>query len=500
MKTDYRTTIGLEIHAELKTETKMFCDCANLPAARLPDGQKQAGDPDEAKPNTNVCPICMGHPGVLPTINKRAVEHILRLGFALTGKIQERTHFDRKSYFYPDLPKGYQISQYEYPLVKGGELRGVSITRIHLEEDTARLQHPAGAGGEGESYVDFNRAGVPLMELVTEPVIDGANKALEFAKELQLILRYLGASDADMEKGQMRVEANVSVAPEGEKLGTKVELKNINSFRAVKAAIGEEVERQVKLLEKGEKVKQETRGWDEKKGTTVPQRSKEEAEDYRYMPEPDLPPMNFTVSGGIDLEKVRVSVPELPEEKRARFQKEFGLREDQVEVLAHDRALAEFFEETVSELGTLLKGEAKDAAFQLLANYTTSDFVGLMKENGIALAESKITPENFAELIVLIDRGEITSRVAKDVLRVMSETGADPDTVVKEKELGQISDEAAISEAVREVISENQTAANDFKDGKEAALKFLVGQAMAKLRGRGNPELIEKALKRALRR
>lgn len=476
MKTAYRATIGLEIHAELKTQTKMFCDCLN--------------DPDERVPNKNVCPICMGHPGVLPTINKRAVEHVLRLGAALGGEIQQRTHFDRKSYFYPDLPKGYQISQYEYPLVKGGELNGVELTRIHLEEDTAKLQHTG-----DESLLDFNRAGVPLMELVTEPVIDSADAALEFAKELQLVLRYLGISDADMEKGQMRVEANVSIAPPGEALGTKVELKNINSFRAVKAAIGEELKRQTKLLEQGERIVQETRGWDEASGTTVPQRTKEEAEDYRYMPEPDLPPIDFTAPSSIDVEEIRRSVPELPAAKRRRFRKEFGIRESQIETLVADRALAEFFEEAASELGTLVGGGERDNAVRLLANYLISDFIGLLKEKSIWFSESKVTPENFAELISLISKGEVTSRVAKDVLRVMAETGADPSAVVRERGLRQVSDEDAIRTAIEEVIKENRAAVDDFRNGKEAALQFLIGQVMAKMSGRGNPELLETLLR-----
>lgn len=478
MTTDYETTIGLEIHAELKTQTKMFCGCKN--------------DPLEKKPNVNVCPICLAHPGTLPTINKRAVELMIVIGSALGGKLLRQSHFDRKSYFYPDLPKGYQISQYEEPFVKGGELVGVEITRIHLEEDTARLNHDK----EG-SYLDYNRAGLPLMELVTEPVIDSAEKALELARELQLILRYLDASDADMEKGQMRVEPNISIAPRGSKeLGTKVELKNINSFKAVGSAIAHEVERQKKVLAGGEQVVQETRGWDDKKGETFSQRIKEEADDYRYMPEPDLPPVNFEAEGSIDVVSAKRSVPELPQEKRERFIKEFGLREDQVEVLVGDRYVAEYFEETVSELSTM--GKRPEKNLRLVVNYLTSDIMGLLNEKGSSIRDLKISPENFAELTLLIEKGEISSRVAKDVLREMFETGADPSNIIKEKDLEQVFDEGEIEKVVKKIIEENKKAVEDYKKGKETVVKFLIGQAMAELRGRGNPELLEKLFREHL--
>src|SRR3990172_10951201 len=302
----YLPTIGLEINAELKTATKMFCDSLN--------------DPAEAHPNANICPVCTGHPGTLPTINIRAIELMVMIGMALNGKIAERTKFDRKNYFYPDLPKGYQISQYDEPIVSGGILKGVRLTRVHLEEDAGSSSHEKDVHGKEATFVDYNRAGLPLMELVTEPDIKDAKQAREFAEELQRILRYLGASDADMEKGQMRVEANVSVRKDGAKeLGTKVELKNINSFKAVASAIGYEVKRQINVLDGGGKVVQETRGWDDKKSETFSQRLKEEANDYRYMPEPDLPPLDFDVSEGIDLEKIRISVPELPADKRQRL-------------------------------------------------------------------------------------------------------------------------------------------------------------------------------------
>ncbi len=467
----YLPTIGFEVHAELKTRTKMFCRCPN--------------DPLETRPNTNICPICLAYPGTLPVINIEAVKSVIRLGLALGGEILKNSHFDRKSYFYPDLPKGYQISQYEVPLVKGGQLLGIELERIHLEEDTARLVH-----SEEGSLVDFNRAGIPLMELVTKPVIKTAREALRFAKELQLILRYLGISDADMEKGQMRVEANVSVAPVGSKeLGVKVEVKNINSFREVKNVIDYEVKRQTEVLERGEKIIQETRG--SVLGATRSQRLKEASHDYRYFPEPDLPPLDFTKKG-LDLEELKLSIPELPEAKRKRFLEEYKLPETQIEVLVSDPKLAEYFEENISELNTLIDEPEKEKAIQLLVNYLTSDLVGLMNVAGIGFDKLKISAENFAELVNLIVKGKISSRIAKDVLGEMFVGGLDPDQIIQEKTLTPIADEKVLLETVREVIEANERAVRDYQRGKSNALKFLVGEAMRKLSGRGNPELLEK--------
>jgi len=474
----YEPTIGLEIHAELKTVTKMFCDSPN--------------NPDEKHPNVNVCPVCLGHPGTLPVINKDAVSSVIKVGIALGGTINKITKFDRKNYFYPDLPKGYQISQYDQPLVIGGKLNDIRLRRIHLEEDTGRLIHELQGNGlrsmiQDSSLVDFNRAGVPLMEIVTEPDIKSAEEAMKFAKELQLILRYLEVSDADMEKGHMRIEANVSL-----NAGTKVEVKNINSFRAVGEAIKTELERQEKLLKKGEKVKHETRGWNETKKTTVSQRSKEEAKDYRYFPEPDLPPFE---TDSFDLEALRVAVPELPKEKRVRFAKEFNLDPDRVEILVSDMDMSNFFEEAVSELQAL----DPKLSIQMLFNYLTSDLLGLIREAKVTFKESKINPEHLAHLISLIDKGRVLSRGAKDILKKMFETGFDPEAIMESEDLGTISNKKDLEKTIKEVIAEQEKAVADYKKGKEASLKFMVGTAMGKLKGRGDPKTLEELFKKALK-
>ena len=484
---EYQATIGLEIHAELRTKTKMFCGSKN--------------DPDEKHPNVNICPVCVGHPGTLPVMNQEAVRQVQRVGLALGGTIQKESRFDRKNYFYPDLPKGYQISQYQHPLVWGGTLNGIRITRVHLEEDTARNIHQGNA-----SLVDFNRSGIPLMELVTEPDITSASQARAFAEELQLVLQYIGASDANMEKGQMRCEANVSISP-SDALGTKVEVKNINSFRAVEAAIEYEIKRQAEVLGRGEKVKQETRGWDENKGVTFSQRSKESAHDYRYFPEPDLPPLEFSE---LYIDELRVTIPELPSQKRKRFADEYGVSEQLIETLIRERTLASFWENATSELrewlvppssraqveGSHVEGE-KDKfgeAIKLAANYFTSDLLGLMKEKGIPAEELLLESENFAELIKMIVRKEISSRVAKDVLRHMVEKGGDPSTIVVDQGLGQVSNEAELSSVIKKVIAQNPKPVADYKAGQQNALQFLVGQVMKETKGAANPALIRELL------
>ncbi len=489
---DYKPTIGLEVHAELKTKTKMFCDCPN--------------DPMEHHPNHNVCPVCLGHPGTLPVINKEAVKSVIRVGLALGGKINPITKFDRKNYFYPDLPKGYQISQYDQPIVLGGELQGVRLRRVHLEEDTGTLIHESWNMNhetqkkdsrfkiQGSSLVDFNRAGIPLMELVTEPDITSAEQAVKFSKELQLILRYLGVSDADMEKGQMRIEANVSLGEmrNGKlEMGTKVEIKNINSFKAVGAAIAYEIERQKEVLEKEETVKHETRGWDDAKQKTFSQRSKEEAHDYRYFPEPDLPP--FEPAEVFDIEELKTSLPELPAQKLERFQGEFGLSEKQAILLIEKKNLAEFFEQAVSELATrdeLSTSQVDRNSQELLFNYLTSDLLGLMNEAAVGFEESKINPERLAHLVDLIADGKIMSRQAKDILRKMFETGEDPENILTTEGLHTVSEEGELEKVATEVLAENPQAVADYKKGKAQSSQFLIGKAMGKLKGRGNPEVL----------
>jgi len=460
-------TIGLEIHVELKTKTKMFCGCLN--------------DPDEKHPNINICPICMGYPGVLPVINKEAIKNVLKTGKALQGNPPTGgSQFDRKNYFYPDLPKGYQISQYKYPLVEGGELNGVKIRRIHLEEDAGKLLHQT----EGSS-VDFNRAGIPLMELVTEPDITSGKDAKDFCEEFQLILRYLDVSPADMEKGQMRCEVNISL-----NMGTKVEIKNLNSFRAVEKGIDYEIERQTGILSakggKGEEIRQETRGWDENKEQTFSQRGKEEAHDYRYFPEPDLPAINLA-----ELNLSGFAIPELPTQKRGRFKGEFGLKDEQIEILVRDKKLSDFFEAVVSET-KIEKG--KTDSVELIFNYLSSDLTGLMNEKYLNWEEVIINPHSFGELMAMISKKEISSRAAKDVLRIMLETGKEPNVIVKEENLEQISDAEFIKEIIKKIIEKNPKAATDYKKGKGESIQFLIGQTMRETKGKINPEALRKIL------
>ncbi|MDP2735943.1 MAG: Asp-tRNA(Asn)/Glu-tRNA(Gln) amidotransferase subunit GatB, partial [bacterium] len=441
----------------------------------------------------NVCPVCMGHPGTLPVANKAAVKKVQKVGLALDCDLALFSKFDRKNYFYPDLPKGYQISQYDLPFCKEGHLeagdRTIRITRIHLEEDTGRLLHPAGSD---YSLVDFNRAGVPLMELVTEPDIETAVEARKFAQELQLLLRYLAVSDADMEKGQMRVEANVSVRPEGtKKLGTKVEVKNLNSFRSVERAIAFEIERQSQVLNGGGKVAQETRGWDETKGETFLQREKEEAHDYRYFPEPDLPPFSFAPK---ELEELKSELPEFPWQRRERFMREYGTGAKETEAFVQFKDIGEYFEKVVSELGPGLPKDRLQKLITLSANYILSDLMGHLKGASIAKEGFRITPEDFAELILLIEEGTISSAVAKQVLKEMFLTGGDPSHIIEEQGLSQISDEASIREMAQSVILKNSKAAEDYRKGKGNALQFLVGKLIASSKGAANPDIARKAL------
>ena len=577
----YEPTIGLEIHSELKTKSKMFCSCAN--------------DPDESHANVNVCPICLGHPGTLPTINEQAIKKLLMVGAALNCKIAEFSKFDRKNYFYPDLPKGYQISQYDLPvcgegwlelatsswqLVAGNlstpgvkrlkENKRIRITRIHMEEDAGRLVHStnlaerrglnadsrensqrnsASSQRESATLVDYNRAGVPLMELVTEPDLKSAEDVRRFATELRLILRYLGASDADMEKGQMRVEVNISLRlrtdadgtqtnadkiqrnsasslRESAVLGTKVEVKNINSISAAGRAVEYEIKRQTELLEAGEKIVQETRGWDEDKGKTVSQRLKEGSADYRYFPEPDLPPLRFKAN---TVEDVRAVLPELPQARRERFLTEYNLLTSQVEIFTVNKKLGDFFEKVASEIlewhkfsrSSLEKPGAEHNArlFKLAANYLITELQKLLSNNvafphdrdgmqQVSYAEEeadesifkglKLTPENFAEFVVRIHNSEVSSSGAQTLLAEMFATGKNVADIIQEMDLGQVSDEASLVEAVERVIANNAKAVEDYKKGKTDALKFLIGQAMRETKGKANPEVLAEIFKKKL--
>ena len=485
MATTYIPVIGLEIHAELKTKTKMFCGCKN--------------DPNETKPNTNVCPVCMGHPGTLPVANKAAIEHMVKIGMAVGGEIPAVSKFDRKHYFYPDLPKGYQISQYDVPFVFGGMLKGVKITRVHLEEDAASSTHQKDVAGNEVTLIDYNRAGSALMELVTEPDIREVRQIGEFARELQLLLRYLNASDADMEKGQMRVEVNLSLGTivDGElQFGTKVEVKNIASFNMAERAAEYEIKRQREVLESGGVIVQETRGWDDPKQQTFSQRKKEGSHDYRYFPEPDIPPIDLSQ---FDFRELKSQIPELPQQKRMRFAKEFGLSPEQIELLVFDRALANYFESVVSELHDEASGDGMPKRMQLAINYLTSDLKGMMVSAGTNdPAATKVTAENFADLVMLVADDKIGSRVAKDVLKKMFDSGGDPSVIIKEAGLEQVSDEAALIPIAQQLIAENPGPLADYKKGKEAALMFFVGRAMGQLKGKGNPAVLQKIFKELL--
>jgi aspartyl-tRNA(Asn)/glutamyl-tRNA(Gln) amidotransferase subunit B len=461
---DYKITVGLEIHAELKTQSKMFCGCTN--------------NGEEKSPNVYTCPVCMGHPGTLPTINKEAVRKVLLVGLAAGGKLADFTEFDRKNYFYPDIPKGYQISQYKYPLVSGGEIGGVKLTRIHLEEDTARSSHEM----PGVSLVDFNRAGVPLMELVTEPVIHGSIEAVNFAKELQLILQYLGVSEANMEKGEMRVEVNISIS-NTDKFGTKVEVKNINSFKAAGKAIDFEFERQRGLLERGEEVLQETRGWDENKEITFSQRTKESAHDYRYFPDPDLPKLLISEIPEFKEDILKKSLVELPKEKRKRFAKVYELKESDIEIYINNKEAREFFEAVAVKLTLDL--------VKIASNYITSDLTGFSKTAGVEFSKGQVKEESFIELLSMIKKGDLSSRGAKDILKIMFENGGEPEMIAKEKGLIQKNNIDEIKLIAEKIISSNPDVVNDYKSGKESLLQFFIGQGMKETKGAVNPELLK---------
>lgn len=471
---EYIPTIGLEIHAELKTATKMFCNSRN--------------DANEIRPNVNICPVCLAHPGTLPVVNRAAVHHVLRVGVALGAKLADYTEFDRKNYFYPDLPKGYQISQYEFPLISGGALSGVAITRVHLEEDTASSVHDEHTG---VTKIDYNRAGVPLMELVTEPVIRSAEEASTFARELQLLLRYLGASDANMEKGEMRVEANVSVSNDPSKMGTKTEIKNLNSFRAMERAVACEIKRQTDLLKRGGAVVQETRGWDEAKQATFPQRVKEGSADYRYFPDPDIPSFRLSEVPGFSSEEIQEEIPELPWQRRERYIA-MGVRVEDASSFVRDIPLGKFFD-------AVIEGDTDSGTVKLAANYVANDLVNVIRDtvgrDTEVHYEIPISARNFKKIIDMLADGRVSSRAGKDLLMMTISEGEDPESIAKRHDLYQKNDATQLEGIVDRVLENNSTVADDFRKGKAAALEYLLGQCMKELRGAGNPQVLRNMIR-----
>lgn len=486
----YNVTIGMEVHAELKTDSKMFCACKN-------------GLGLEKEPNIHICPVCTAQPGTLPVPNRKAIEAVQRVGLAVGCTLRFQSKFDRKNYFYPDIPKGYQISQYDEPFCEKGEIeiggKRFGITRIHLEEDTGKSMHPMGAD---YTLVDFNRAGVPLMELVTEPDFETGNDASLFCQKLRQTLRYLEVSDADMEKGQMRCEVNISLYPEGsDRLsGTKVEVKNINSFKSVERSIEYEIQRQTEMLEAGEKVVQETRGWDEVKNVTVSQRKKESAHDYRYFPEPDIPPFEFTEEY---VGKLRATLPELPDAKLKRFVSEYALPEKDTIILIEDRDEAAFFEAVVSELAEKVKSKEITVelprAVKLAANYMLTELRKFMTESGQEISDIAITPENYSEFIGIIAEGKINSSAAQTVLAEMfNGEDNDPSHIIERLNLAQVSDISALESTVDIVIAANEKSITDYKAGKQNAFQYLIGQIMKETKGKANPQVVSEILKKKL--
>lgn len=564
-----QSIIGLEIHLQLNTRTKMFCSCQN--------------DSSEKEPNLNICPICLGYPGVLPVINKEAVKKTILMGLALNSKIASFSKFDRKNYFYPDLPKGYQISQYDSPLCERGYLeissfdekieakksqistssssdycressirhftnqeildkvgtnpirqlrwpsedqipnskfnsKFIRIRRVHLEEDAAKLIH---SNEDDCSLIDFNRGGTPLMEIVTEPDLKSIEETKIFLQNIQQIVRYLEISEADMENGQMRCDANINLFLDSGKKTSRVEIKNLNSFRAIERALNYEIKRQEDMSNQGEDVVQETRKWDDQKQKTISMRSKEDVEDYRYFPEPDLPPL--FPNQLFDLEKLKKFLPELPKEKKERFKKEYDFSENDAEILIRDRYFASFFEETISEIRTWLfsleenkdvkekfssffspdflkrKKETWESEKNILIKLTSDWLINrlskILSDKNISIKEKKITSENFAEFILLLHQKIISSSIGQDILKEMVEKKADPTAIILEKNLVQINSEEELQEKIEEVIKENPKPIEDFKKGKTKALMFLVGQVMKKTKGRAEPKIVEKILK-----
>ncbi len=486
---DYEAVIGLEVHAQLETESKMFCSCSSSYV--------------NSPPNTHVCPVCLGMPGALPVINRKAIEYTIMTGLALNCTIAEQTKFDRKNYPYPDLMKGYQISQYDQPLCRQGWLtiqvdgadRKIRLTRVHLEEDTARLLHKDGPDGERYSQVDVNRSGTPLMEVVGEPDLRSAEEARLYLVKLRTILQYLGVSTGNMEEGSFRCDANISIRPVGsEELNVRVEVKNMNSFRGVYRALNYEIERQIRALNEGGRIIQETRGWVEGKGITVSQRSKEYAHDYRYFPEPDLPPM---VIDRAWVNEIRDRLPELPDARLTRFISQYRLVPKDAEVLVNSKPMADFFEECVAQSEDSAKVEPGHRA-RAVGTWVLGDFSKLLNARGMEIRESKVSAEALSEMLDLIDNKTLSGKMAKGVFEEMFDTGQSPGRIVKEKGLLQMTDSNEISGAVAQALENNPDAVSDFLSGKEQVLTFLVGQVMKATRGRANPAMVNSLLREQL--
>lgn len=484
---DYETVIGLEVHAQLLTKSKMFCSCS--------------ADYQDAPPNTVVCEVCMAQPGVLPVVNRRAVELVIATGLALDCEIARHTKFDRKNYPYPDLMKGYQISQYDMPIASNGLLdieteggeKTVRITRVHLEEDVARLLHRS-RNGESYSLLDVNRAGVPLMETVSEPDMRTPDEARAYLMSLRSILRYIGASTANMEEGSFRCDANISVRPRGAtELGPKVEVKNMNSFRSVFNALEYEEKRQVRLAEAGDRIAQETRGWNEDRGTTESQRSKEGESDYRYFPEPDLPPVNIDPSW---VDEIRRGLPELPEARKSRFVSDYGLPLYDARLLTASRDTADYFEAIVGSNG--VQGEGIQMRAKSASNWMLGEMARLLKETDQEIEAVKVQPEHVVELIELVESGTLSTTMARTVFETMFETGDAPKQIAERDSLVQLGDADAVRPAVDQAVSENPEPVVDYLGGKETALRYLVGQVMKITRGKANPSIATKLLEEKL--
>jgi aspartyl-tRNA(Asn)/glutamyl-tRNA(Gln) amidotransferase subunit B len=484
--TDYEVVIGIEVHAQLLTKSKMFCSCSS----------HYFGTP----PNTHVCPVCLGMPGVLPVINRQAVEYTIMTGLALNCDIPEQAKFDRKNYPYPDLMKGYQISEYDLPLCKDGWLdiqpeggpKRIGVTRVHLEEDTARSLHRSSEAGEGYSLIDVNRAGTALMEIVSEPDVRSGLEARLYLTKLQQTLRYLGVSRANMEEGNMRCEPNISLRQTGStEFGTKVELKNLNSFRAVEMGVDYEIERQREILEGGGSVVHETRGWRDDEARTVSQRSKEFAEDYRYFPEPDLPLLSIARSY---VEELRARMPELPDAKRRRLVEQYGLGQYEANLLVATRARAEYFERALEAT----EADRLRARSKSIANWMLGDFARLLNQDGSDISDTKVTPAHLTELVALIEAGTISTTGAKAVFEEMFRSGKAPGVIVEDQGLRQISAADELRGTVEQVIGANPQPVADYRAGKEEAIKYLVGQVMRETRGRAKPDLVHELLKQVL--